>query len=512
MSALSADESLPAVPLSRNRRIVVTAGLLLGMTLGALEATVVATAMPTVIARLGGLEHYSWVFSAYLLTSTASVPVWGRLSDLRGRRKLYLIGITIFLVGSALCGAAQSMLQLVAARAIQGLGAGCIVPIAITIIGEIYTLRERARMQAVFSGMWGVASILGPLVGGYLTDAISWRWIFYINVPPGIVGALIVARTLPRGAPAHHQSVDWTGALLLTASITALLVGFSDVASQRWPWFAVSAVCLAGLVVSYQRTEEPILPLSLLVRRLVALSNMIVFLVGIAMFGAVAFVPLFVQGTMGLSATGAGQVLTPLFLGWVTTSIIGARLLLTLGYRLMTQAGVAMVTAAFVLLSFLGDAPRWATLMWIMALLGAGMGFSMLSLLLHVQRSVSRAELGLATSLNQFSRSIGGAVGVAIMGGILATGMAAQGGLRVAEGAAASAVSLDPASRAALAAALRRVFGTGAIISAAGFLFALGLPAPEEERGVVSAGAGEQMIAAEMVTLDSDGEPVGVDD
>ena len=505
------DEARPAVPLSPVRRRIVTAGLLLGMALGALEATVVATAMPTVIARLGGFAHYSWVFSAYMLASTASVPVWGRLSDLRGRRPLYLIGLWIFLIGSGLAGAAQSMLQLVIFRAIQGLGAGCIVPVSITIVGEIYTLRERARMQAVFSGMWGVASILGPLAGGYMTDALSWRWIFLINVPFAFLAAIVVGRTLPGGAPAQHVEVDWTGAALLTGSVTALLVGLSDAVGTRWPWFLVSIACLAGLVAAYRRTAHPILPLVLLSHRLIALSNVIVFLIGVAMFGAIAFVPLFVQGSMGLTATQAGQVLTPFFLGWVSTSIIGVRLMLRIGYRITTQAGAALVATAFVGLTFAGAEPRWTTLMGIMALLGCGMGFSMLSLLLHVQRSVPRAELGLATSLNQFARSIGGAIGVAIMGAILVDGMAAHGGLRAVESAGASTVTLDPASRAALAAALRRVFGTGAVISAAGFLFALALPA-QEGPGAVRAGAGERMIAAEMTTFEPDDEPVVVNE
>ncbi|HSL23936.1 MAG TPA: MDR family MFS transporter, partial [Vicinamibacterales bacterium] len=445
-----ADDVRPALPLTPARRRIVTIGLLLGVTLGALEATVVATAMPTVIARLGGLAHYSWVFSAYLLTSTASVPVWGRLSDLRGRRTLYLIGVGIFLLGSALAGTSRSMPQLVLFRALQGLGAGCIVPLGVTIIGEIYTIRERVRMQAVFSGMWGVASIVGPLVGGYITDALSWRWIFFINVPFGLIGASMVGRALPGGAPLHGQPVDWRGAILLTSAVTVLLIGVSDVIGARWPWFVASAIFGLGLVLSYRRTEHPILPLSLLAHRLVGLANLIVFLVGVAMFGAVAFVPLFIQGTMGTTATQAGQALTPLFLGWVSTSVIGVRLMLRIGYRITAQAGVAIVASAFVGLAFLARDPHWTALLGVMAWLGAGMGLSMMSLLLHVQRSVTRAELGLATSLNQFARSIGGAVGVAVMGAILAAGMAAAGGFQAAEGLQAGRMSLDAGSRAAL--------------------------------------------------------------
>src|SRR5688572_10376782 len=201
--------------ISLRRRRWITAGLLLGMSLGALEATVVGTAMPTVIASLGGLAHYSWVFSAYLLTSTASVPIWGRLSDLYGRRRLYLIGIAFFLGGSALSGAATSMTQLIVFRAIQGLGAGAIIPLSMTIVGELYSLQERARTQALFSGVWGVASIAGPLVGGYVTDTLSWPWVFYLNLPFGFLSALVIALAYPPQSQHIDAQVDWMGAGLL---------------------------------------------------------------------------------------------------------------------------------------------------------------------------------------------------------------------------------------------------------------------------------------------------------
>jgi EmrB/QacA subfamily drug resistance transporter len=503
MATAPGDASRPVLPLSRARRRIVTVGLLLGMALGAIEATVVATAMPTVIARLGGLEHFSWVFSAYLLASTASVPVWGRLSDLRGRRRLYLIGTAIFVIGSTLAGAAQSMPQLVFARAIQGLGAGAIVPLSLTIVGEIYTLGERARMQAVFSGLWGVASIAGPLLGGYITDALSWRWIFLLNLPLGLLAGLVVARALPEAIAARRHRVDWTGAALLTGAITALLIGFSDVGGPRSPWFLAAVALGAGLAAAYRRTPHPILPLALLSDRLIALSNMVALLVGMALFGAVAFVPLFVQATQGASATQAGQVLTPLFLGWVTMSIAGVRMMLRIGYRITAQSGVALVTLSFVGLAWFADRLGSGMLMAIMGLLGCGMGLSMLSLLLHVQRTVARAELGLATSLNQFSRSIGGALGVAVMGAILAAGMASRGGLHL-EGMQGSRLLLDPASREALTRALGHVFAAGAVMSLAAFLAALWLPDQQAPTGEVTPGAGEKLLAAEMTVLDGE--------
>src|SRR5262249_13632488 len=217
---MSSAAEQPAVRLGRNERRVVTLGLLLGIFFAALEATVVSTAMPPVVTSLGGLDRYSWVFSAYLLTSTASVPLWGRLSDLYGRRQVYLASIAFFLVGSMLAGVSQSMLQLILFRALQGLGAGGLIPLALTIIGEIYTLTERTRMQAVFSSVWGFASIVGPLVGGFITDTISWRWIFYLNVPIGLVAAVVVHRTVPDHARTATVVVDWQGGLLLFASTT----------------------------------------------------------------------------------------------------------------------------------------------------------------------------------------------------------------------------------------------------------------------------------------------------
>src|SRR5688572_2488296 len=217
------------------------------MSLGALEATVVSTAMPTVIATLGGLAHYSWVFSAYLLTSTASVPIWGRLSDLYGRRRMYLLGVAVFLIGSVASGASTSMFTLIASRAIQGLGAGAIIPLSMTIIGELYTLKERARTQALFSGVWGVASIAGPLVGGYVTDALSWRWVFFLNLPFGVLAAVVLLIAFPASRRGMDVRVDWLGASLLFAGTSALLVALGgNIGTAAWWWGAASIVLLTA--------------------------------------------------------------------------------------------------------------------------------------------------------------------------------------------------------------------------------------------------------------------------
>ncbi len=476
------------------------------MSLGALEATVVSTAMPTVIATLGGLAHYSWVFSAYLLTSTASVPIWGRLSDLYGRRRLYLAGVLVFLVGSALSGAAGTMTQLIVFRAIQGLGAGAIIPLGMTIVGELYSIEERARTQALFSGVWGVASIAGPLVGGYITDALSWPWVFYLNIPFGVLAMSVIAVAYPPAPATTQARIDWAGAALLFAGVTALLIALSDAAPLPPAWLASSAVLIGGLILVERRVPQPILPLDLFENRLVATSLLVAFLVGTAMFGAIAFVPLFVQAVMGGSATEAGTTLTPLFLGWVLSSIAGARLSVRTGYRRVTIVGIALIVIGFVMLVLM-DIDAGRTMLLSSALvLGSGMGLSMLALLLAIQHGVERARLGLATSLNQFSRSIGAAVGVAIMGALLARSMAGMDLPGGAHGLAAGGLRLEGAARIQLAEALQGVFTLGAAMTVLALIACIFLPAVDFS-SVVSSGAGEILIEAEMANLAPEAEP-----
>ena len=482
------------------------------MSLGALEATVVSTAMPTVIATLGGLAHYSWVFSAYLLTSTASVPIWGRLSDLYGRRRMYLLGVAVFLIGSVMAGAATSMFALIAARAIQGLGAGAIIPMSMTIVGELYTLAERARTQALFSGVWGVASIAGPLVGGYITDALSWRWVFYLNVPFGFCCMAVIALAYPAARLTRQVQVDWLGAALLFSGISTLLIAIGGDAGSSLLWVAATIVLLGGFVVAQRRAAEPILPLSLVRLPVISRTIVVVFLVGIAMFGAIAFIPLFVQTVQGGTATQAGQVLTPLFLGWVVMSIVGARITVRIGYRVSAIGGSILMTAGFLGLSLLDSHSPRMTLLVSCTILGAGMGTQMLSLLLAVQHAVDRSQLGLATSLNQFSRSVGAALGVSVMGAILArglTGLALPGG---AESALASgAIALSGPMRDQFAAALHRVFIAGAVVSGAGLLATMFLPPVSFTHGVPT-GAGEQMLEAEMTNLQPEDEPIAINE
>lgn len=452
-------------------RRLVTLGVLGGSFLAAIEATIVSTAMPTVIQHLGGLSHYSWVFSAYILTSTVTVPLWGRLSDLYGRRSFYLAAIGFFLLGSTLSGTAHSMTQLIAWRALQGLGAGGLLPLGTTIIGELYTLRERARAQALFSGVWGFASIAGPLVGGLITETISWRWVFFLNLPFGLVaGALVYYGLVEPERPAVRR-IDYRGAALLSGSVTLLLIALSQtgVRDAQFGTPLLLAIYAAGLALGAlfvwheRRTPEPIMPLDLLADRHVGSSTLTGFLTAVSMFGVLSFVPLFVQAALGATATQAGSALTPLLLGWVTMSFITARVLPKVGFRTMAVAGSACLSIGFIGLLRVGPGSSLTELFVWLGVMGVGMGMTMLTLLLAQQSAVSRDRLGIATSLGQFSRSIGGAVGVALMGAVMAASLAGR-----------PEAAVTPAL---VAVAVHRAFVAGAVVSVVALLSAFLVPA-----------------------------------
>ncbi len=414
--------------MNEPRRRLIVAGVMLSIFLAAMESTVVATAMPRVVASLGGIEIYSWVFSGFLLTSTVTMPVWGRLSDLFGRRRVFLGGLTLFLTGSALSGLSQDMVQLIAFRMLQGLGAGSLMTIGMTIIGELFVLERRAKMQGYISGVWGVASLAGPLVGGLLTDHASWRWVFYINLPFGAVAmGLIGAGLTDQPRNGRRPAIDYTGLAFFTAGVTGLLVGVLEAGRVvRWSGLdvvgplALGAIALAAFVAVERRAVEPIVPLRLFGVRMVLAAAVTGFLAGMAMFGAISFVPLFLQAVSGMSATRSGVVLVPFVLGWVAMSITGARLVLRIGYRIVVTTGMVCLTLAFLLLS------RWSASLtqWVAvrdALLGGvGMGLTMVPMLIAVQSAVARPDLGSATSMIQFFRTLGGTIGLSVMGTVMA--------------------------------------------------------------------------------------------
>jgi EmrB/QacA subfamily drug resistance transporter len=414
--------------MSRKRVILVTIGIMLSLFLAAMEATVVATAMPTIVGQLGGLEHYAWVFSAYMLASTTTVPLYGKLSDLYGRRRLYIFAMVLFLAGSILCGLANTMTQLVLARGLQGLGAGGIMPLAFILIGEMFSLEQRAKMQGFFSGVWGVSSIIGPLLGGFLVDKLSWHWVFFVNIPPGLIAAALVAFAWKDQIHSHARPVvDYAGAALLSASVVALLLGLVDFGtSASWFLIAASIVLLILLLWVESRAADPILPIPLFRERLFATSVSHGVLAGWAMFGSLSFIPLFVQSVLGTSATEAGITIAPMLLGWVLASILGTRMLLKIGYRRLAITGTALLTIGAFLMSRADADISRSTLMVFVSLMGMGMGFSIPPFLIAVQTTVERRQLGTATSTMQFSRSIGGTLGVSVMGAALSARLASN--------------------------------------------------------------------------------------
>ncbi|MBX6363117.1 MAG: MFS transporter [Gemmatimonadetes bacterium] len=435
-----------------------TTALLLGMVISALEATAVSTAMPTAIAELGGVARYSWVFSAYLLTSTTTVPLYGKLADLYGRRRIYLIAVGLFLLGSGLSGAAGSMEQLIAFRALQGLGAGGLTPIGNTIIGDIYTLEERGKMQGVFSGVWGLSSIVGPAAGGIITELLSWRWVFYINLPVGVAAALLLRSQLTEESARREHRLDVPGTVSLTISVTLLLVALLE-GSQTWGWLsplALGALALAAaglLLFLWQErwAAEPMLPLDLFRSRLIAVSSGGSAVIGTLLLAASAYVPMFVQGVQGRSAVEAGMVLAPMSVGWPIASTLAGRLLLRTGYRRLVIVGAAVAVIGTLWLITASPTTSTTTLMAMMALTGFGLGCGATPYLVAVQTAVPWERRGVATSAIQFFRTIGGAIAVAVFGAVLNRALAPV--LR--EGVNVDA-ALQPAQRALLAPGTRQ--------------------------------------------------------
>lgn len=460
------------MPRALSDRAIVTAAVMAGMFLSAIDTTAVSTAMPRIVAALGGLPLYPWVFAVYMLASTATVPLFGYLSDVYGRKRFYLLGVGLFVTGSVLCSLSGGMVELIVYRGIQGVGAGALVPITMTIIGDLYDLERRARMQGLFSGVWGISSIVGPLLGGALTDLWSWRAIFWMNVPFGLVAAALIAIYLVDRVEENHRApIDVPSLLALTGGVAAVLLALQQ-GGRSHPWSSVPILGLfvaggAGIVLFAwrdRRSPRPILPPELLRDRIFTVASSAGFFGGAALFGLAAYVPLWVQGVYGGSATLSGTILVPMSLGWVTASIVAGRLLLRIGYRPTAAAGLVAFLAGTLLLPRMAATGSFPTLIAAMAVSGVGLGLSMTCFLIAVQNSVPKRLLGTATASVPFTRSVGGAVGVALMGAVLLHRMGAEV-LSLAPEATATTAAAGPLSEGLTAALWLSVGFAGAALA-----------------------------------------------
>jgi EmrB/QacA subfamily drug resistance transporter len=433
------------LPLTREQ-VLITVGIMAAIAVAALDSTVVGTAMPTIIGQLGGLGEYAWVFSAYLLASTTTVPLYAKLADVHGRKPVFLFGLALFVGGSALCGLSSNMVELIAFRTIQGLGAGAVQPISFTIAGDIFEPRRRARMQGYFSAVWGASAIVGPAIGGIITSTIGWPWVFELNIPVGLLAGSIVWFGLHERFERRPHHLDWPGAILLSASIVALLLAVTE-GSQLFGWTSpitigllTGAVVLgAAFVVAARRSPEPLIDLELPRAPLIRAGLVIGTLAGIVMFGLTTYVPPMVQGVHGGTPLDAGVAVAAMSIGWPLGSVVAGRLLLRVRARPIVLAGCAMLVVGTLLISQLDRFPALAYAMLGAGITGLGMGLMSTTILVIIQGAVAWQRRAVATGLVQFSRTIGGAVGVGVMGGIL---IGFVGG--------ASSAILDPVARVTL--------------------------------------------------------------
>jgi EmrB/QacA subfamily drug resistance transporter len=478
--------------LSHKQILVVMGGLMVGMFLSALDQSIVGTALPRITSDLGGLDKLSWVVTAYLLTATASTPLWGKISDLYGRRLLFQIGIVTFLVGSLLAGFSANIEQLIAFRAVQGLGGGGLMALAMATIGDVIPPRERGRYQGYFAAVFGTSSVLGPVLGGWFADGPGWEWIFFMNIPIGLVALVITSAALKIPHVRRDHRIDYLGAAVVVASVSAILL-YTAWAGPDLGWTSgtglallVGGLLLAVLfVVVENRAAEPIIPMRLFSNSIFSISNLFGFLIGVAMFGAMIFIPVYLQVVDGMSPTRSGLAMIPMVVGIFTTSIFAGQMMTKTGrYKVFPILGAAIVVGALFMLSSLdADSPYWFAGL-AMYIMGMGLGFTMQVLITVVQNSVDRSDMGVATSSVAFFRQMGGSFGTALFGAILSSRLAvhmtdalagAPRGAVPAEGADVDGLANDVQAIAALPEPMHGLV-TGAFSAALSDMFLTAVP------------------------------------
>ncbi len=521
MAQLRNDQALTGLDQLQGRQLAVAVtGVMLGLLLSALDGTIVGTAMPRVIADLGGLEHYAWVATVYLLGSTAAVPIFGKLSDLYGRKWFYVGGLLLFMLASALCGLSQSMVQLIAFRGLQGVAGGILAANAFAIIGDIFPPRERGKWQGVMGSVFGVASVIGPALGGWLTDGPGWRWVFYVNLPVGLIAVAVLLVGLPAIRPHQPGPIDWWGAFTIVGATVPLLLAFSWGGTEyAWTSPQILGLLLLAVVMTIaflfaeRRAAEPIIALHFFQNRTFTVSVISMFLVGAGMVGAIMYIPLFVQGVIGASATESGTVMTPMMIALVGASTLGGQAISRVGrYKWASLSGLALMTVGLWLLTQMGVGTSRGDVVRNLVVLGLGIGLAMPTFTLAVQNDFPARDLGAVTAAVQFFRSIGATIGVALMGTLLTmrltSGIASALPPRVAQALPQDALAaLDPqalvspeatkvletqfaalpdgarlfvelmdALRLALATSVHDVFLVAAIVAGGGVVVALFLP------------------------------------
>ncbi|AMA53796.1 MULTISPECIES: multidrug efflux MFS transporter MdtP [Bacillus] len=410
----------------QSKRTLLITGLIIAMFFSALDGTIVGTAMPKIVGDLGGLSMMTWLTTAYLLTSTTIVPIAGKLADLLGRRIVYVSGLIIFMAASALCGMANNMTELIIFRGLQGIGGGIMMPMAMIVIGDLFTGKQRAKFQGVFGAIYGLASVIGPQIGGWIVDSLNWKWVFYINLPVGIIAVIFIARGLQGRQQTGPINFDIAGIFTMIVGVVSLLLALSfggkDYAWDSWQILGLFALALIGIVsfiIVESKAKEPILPMYLFKNRTFTFLNLIGFFMSIGMFGAITFVPFFMQGIVGVSASESGTIMTPMMISMIITSIIGGQLVYKIGIKPQIITGMLVMAGGFLLLTTLDlDTSKLVATSY-MAIIGLGMGLVMPILTLALQESFSKEELGVVTSSSQFFRSIGGTFGITMLGAVM---------------------------------------------------------------------------------------------